>query len=85
MYNIDTPRTLSNGLQRLATQLRNLDVPFTKDFDGAMKETNHIVDAIFGISLSRACSAATEHLQVSVSRATFVSHLQLSFRPWKRP
>ena len=35
--------------QRLATQLKNLDVPFIADFESAAKSTDHIVDAIFGI------------------------------------
>jgi NAD(P)H-hydrate epimerase len=35
-------------LQRLATQLKNLSVPFTDDFPSALKETDHILDAIFG-------------------------------------
>ncbi|MCJ1298454.1 hypothetical protein MMC08_001244 [Hypocenomyce scalaris] len=47
------PKQSNNELyQRLATQLKNLDVPFTEDFDGTMEETNHIVDAIFGFSFS---------------------------------
>jgi len=47
------PKQSKNDLyQRLATQLRNLSVPFTEDFPGALKETDHIVDAIFGFSFS---------------------------------
>ena len=34
----------------MATQLRNLNIPFTDDFSNALKETDHIVDAIFGSS-----------------------------------
>lgn len=34
--------------QRLCTQLKSLNVPFTDDFQAALKETDHIVDAIFG-------------------------------------
>ena len=45
-------RAEENTQQRLATQLRNLSVPFTEDFAGALKETDHIVDAIFGKSSS---------------------------------
>jgi len=37
---------------RLATQLKNLDVPFVDDFSSAIKDTDHIVDAIFGFSFS---------------------------------
>jgi NAD(P)H-hydrate epimerase len=36
--------------QRLTTQLKNLDIPFTDDFHGALGKTNHVVDAIFGFS-----------------------------------
>lgn len=43
------PKRSSNELyQRLSTQLKELGVPFTDDFDGALRETSHIVDAIFG-------------------------------------
>ncbi|RQM07445.1 hypothetical protein DH86_00002905, partial [Scytalidium sp. 3C] len=38
--------------QRLCTQLKSLNVPFTDDFQAALKETDHIVDAIFGFSFS---------------------------------
>ena len=34
--------------QRLATQLKNLNIPFTDDFQSALNNTNHVVDAIFG-------------------------------------
>ncbi|RDW62123.1 NAD(P)H-hydrate epimerase [Coleophoma cylindrospora] len=37
---------------RLATQLRNLGVPFVDDFESAMTEADHVVDAIFGFSFS---------------------------------
>jgi len=47
------PKKSKNDLyQRLATQLENLSVPFTDDFPSALKETDHIVDAIFGFSFS---------------------------------
>jgi len=47
------PKQSGNELyQRLATQLRNLSVPFTEDFPSALQETDHIVDAIFGFSFS---------------------------------
>lgn len=35
---------------RLATQLQNLNVTFTDDFRAALKDTDHVVDAIFGMS-----------------------------------
>ena len=45
------PRQGNNDLyQRLATQLKNLNVPFTEDFDGSLQTTDHVVDAIFGIA-----------------------------------
>lgn len=47
------PKQGKNELyQRLATQLKDLSIPFTDDFDSALKETDHIVDAIFGFSFS---------------------------------
>jgi len=47
------PKQSKNELyQRLATQLNNLGVPFTDDFEGALKDTSHVVDAIFGFSFS---------------------------------
>jgi len=47
------PKQSKNELyQRLATQLKNLSVPFTDDFPSALKETDHIIDAIFGFSFS---------------------------------
>lgn len=45
------PKQSKNDLyERLATQLKNLDVPFTEDFNGSLKTTDHVVDAIFGIT-----------------------------------
>ncbi|KAF7921787.1 hypothetical protein EAE99_007550 [Botrytis elliptica] len=47
------PKQGKNELyQRLSTQLRNLSIPFTDDFSEALKESDHIVDAIFGFSFS---------------------------------
>ncbi|CAZ81083.1 unnamed protein product [Tuber melanosporum] len=47
------PKQSKNELyQRLTTQLKNLGVPFTEDFGGALKDTSHVVDAIFGFSFS---------------------------------
>ena len=37
---------------RLATQLKNLRIPFTTDFAAAANSTDHIIDAIFGFSFS---------------------------------
>ncbi|QSZ37002.1 hypothetical protein DSL72_009094 [Monilinia vaccinii-corymbosi] len=47
------PKQGKNELyQRLSTQLRNLSISFTDDFPSALRETDHIVDAIFGFSFS---------------------------------
>ena len=43
------PKKTGNELyERLATQLKNLDIPFTEDFENTLKTSNHVVDAIFG-------------------------------------
>lgn len=43
------PKRSSNELyQRLAKQLQLLDIAFTDDFEGALKGTSHVIDAIFG-------------------------------------
>ena len=39
--------------QRLAKQLEDLQIPFTNDFAFALQSTDHVVDAIFGISSIR--------------------------------
>ncbi|KAJ5524703.1 AI-BP family protein [Penicillium frequentans] len=45
------PKEGKNELyQRLKTQLHNLSVPFITDFDAALKDTDFLVDAIFGFS-----------------------------------
>ncbi|MCJ1444409.1 MAG: hypothetical protein MMC23_004911 [Stictis urceolatum] len=50
---IHYPKQSENDLyQRLCTQLKNLDIPFADDFDHAFKETDSVVDAIFGFSFS---------------------------------
>lgn len=47
------PKRSKNELyQRLSKQLENLDVPFTEDFEAALGNTDHVVDAIFGFSFS---------------------------------
>ena len=47
------PKQNKNDLyQRLATQLKNLDIVFTEDFAGALADTDHVVDSIFGFSFS---------------------------------
>ena len=53
------PKQSKNDLyERLATQLKNLDVPFTEDFNGALKTTDHVVDAIFGINIKAPSSVS---------------------------
>ena len=43
------PKPTNNEIyQRLANQLRNLNIPFTEDFEASLKNTNHVVDSIFG-------------------------------------
>ena len=43
------PKPTKNEIfERLANQLRNLDIPFTDDFEDSLKSSNHVVDAIFG-------------------------------------
>ncbi|KAF2622913.1 meiotically up-regulated gene 182 protein [Macroventuria anomochaeta] len=47
------PKQSKNELyQRLKKQLEDLKVPFTEDFTGALQQTDHIIDAIFGFSFS---------------------------------
>lgn len=41
---------MSDVVQRLSEQLKNLGVPFTDDFEESLKNTDHVVDAIFGPS-----------------------------------
>ena len=35
---------------RLTTQLNNLSIPFTEDFEASLKTSDHVIDAIFGFS-----------------------------------
>lgn len=47
------PKQSKNEIyQRLTTQLKHLQVPFVDDFGSALKDTDHVVDAIFGFSFS---------------------------------
>ncbi|OCL10722.1 meiotically up-regulated gene 182 protein [Glonium stellatum] len=47
------PKQSKNELyQRLTKQLKDLNVPFTEDFEAALKHADHIIDAIFGFSFS---------------------------------
>ncbi|KAK7915200.1 hypothetical protein PG985_012903 [Apiospora marii] len=52
LYQVTIPRC-----QRLAKQLEDLDVPFVEDFPSALKSTDHIVDAIFGMCCRILCVA----------------------------
>jgi NAD(P)H-hydrate epimerase len=47
------PKQSKNELyQRLTVQLKNLEIPFTSDFNTSLREADHVVDAIFGFSFS---------------------------------
>lgn len=35
--------------QRLSNQLKDLKIPFTEDFSSALRDSHHVIDAIFGI------------------------------------
>ena len=53
LYQVTNPGTFYNDLQltyaqRLTKQLKDLDIPFTEDFETALKHADHVVDAIFG-------------------------------------
>ncbi|KAL8881600.1 MAG: hypothetical protein Q9192_007765, partial [Flavoplaca navasiana] len=61
LYQVDGPIELLTCIacpklrmvpQRLAEQLKNLGVPFTDDFEESLKNTDHVVDSIFGFSFS---------------------------------
>lgn len=45
-------QTKSEIYQRLSIQLKNLGVPFSENFHDALKDTDQVVDAIFGFSFS---------------------------------
>ena len=61
-------------LQRLSTQLKNLDIPFTEDFESSLNSTNHVVDAIFGRYYLRLVDLLTNLRQASASRAKSETH-----------
>lgn len=46
-YPKPTKQPIFDGLQK---QLKQLKIPFTEDFDGALKESDLVVDALFGFS-----------------------------------
>jgi len=47
------PKQSKNELyQRLCIQCKDLGIPFVTDFQAALKEAHHVVDAIFGFSFS---------------------------------
>ena len=53
LYQVTDPGAPYNELQltysqRLTKQLKDLDIPFTEDFETALKHADHVVDAIFG-------------------------------------
>ncbi|KAL6718702.1 hypothetical protein ACLMJK_002936 [Lecanora helva] len=47
------PKKTGNEIyERLATQSKNLDIPFTDNFQTSLDSSHHVVDAIFGFSFS---------------------------------
>jgi hypothetical protein len=71
--------------QRLATQLKDLSVPFTEDFPSALKETDHVVDAIFGSSAhSVVLGRFTDCCQASPSQARSANHFPQLSQPLKQ-
>jgi len=54
LHNSPTPdlEVFYGIVHRLATQLKNLEIPFTEDFPSALTNSDHVVDAIFGFSFS---------------------------------
>jgi len=44
-------QTSAELFARLVTQLKNLDIPFTDDFESALSSTDLVIDAIFGFSV----------------------------------
>jgi NAD(P)H-hydrate epimerase len=47
------PKRGKNELyKRLMKQLEDLNIPITEDFQSALKESDHVVDAIFGTFIS---------------------------------
>ena len=56
------PKQSKNDLyERLATQLKNLDVPFTEDFNHSLKTTDHVVDAVFGNAIKGVPPVSSSH------------------------
>ena len=72
---IHYPKQSKNELyQRLVTQLKSLEIPFSDDFEAALADASHVVDAIFGFSFSGeirepfpAIISALEETSVSVT------------------
>jgi len=57
------PKNSQNDLyERLSKQLKNLNVPFTEDFEGSLKESHHVIDAIFGICLKLKHHLSKSHI-----------------------
>ena len=80
------PKQSKNDLyERLATQLKNLDVPFTEDFNGSLESTDHVVDAIFGITLEAPMYSEAHILQASASQAKCETHSRIQLLLWRPP
>ena len=79
------PKQSKNDLyQRLATQLKNLDVPFTEDFNSSLNTTDHVVDAIFGIAIKAPKTCLKTHFpQVSASQARCETHSRIRSLLWR--
>lgn len=81
------PKQSKNDLyERLATQLKNLDVPFTEDFNGSLETTDHVVDAIFGITIKSCNTCLEAHIsQGSASQARCETRLRIRSLLWRPP
>ena len=73
-----TVQSLTDGAKRLTTQLRSLDIPFTEDFESSLRETSHVVDAIFGNFAQ--LNGLTPHLTFSRVQLFWRSSRTISFR-----
>ena len=83
-------RSKTEIYQRLVTQLENLDIPVVTDFNSAIKDADHVVDAIFGFSFSGeirepfpSIIEALERTQVSVTSVDAPSSWNIESGPPK--
>lgn len=76
---------LNEVAQRLAEQLKNLGVPFTDDFEEALKNTDHVVDSIFGpLAVLFMKMSRTNVLKASASPVKSGNHSLRSSRLWRK-